>query len=197
MAVDRPCNFNSSARCRSPSRIAPSSWGLASRRSLLALLLLHANQVVSTDRLIDELWGDVAAGDGRQERPGLRLAAPQGARRGAARHAAARLRAAASGPAELDLARFERLRGEARRRDPRAPRDAPRGARAVARAAARRPRLRAVRPGRDRAPRGAAARRARGAHRRRPRRRPPRASWSPSSRRSSPSIRCGSGCAAS
>ena len=27
-------------------------------RSLLALLLLHANQVVSTDRLIDRLWGD-------------------------------------------------------------------------------------------------------------------------------------------
>ena len=27
-------------------------------RSLLALLLLHANEVVSTDRLIDELWGD-------------------------------------------------------------------------------------------------------------------------------------------
>ena len=27
-------------------------------RSLLALLLLHANQVMSADRLIDELWGD-------------------------------------------------------------------------------------------------------------------------------------------
>ncbi len=28
------------------------------QRSLLALLLIHANQVVSTDRIIDELWGD-------------------------------------------------------------------------------------------------------------------------------------------
>jgi len=27
------------------------------QRSLLAMLLLHANQVVSTDRLIDALWG--------------------------------------------------------------------------------------------------------------------------------------------
>ena len=50
------------------------------QRSLLAMLLLHANEVVSTDRLIDELWGDVAAGHLRQEHPGLRLAAAQGAR---------------------------------------------------------------------------------------------------------------------
>ncbi len=26
-------------------------------RALMALLLIHANQVVSTDRIIDELWG--------------------------------------------------------------------------------------------------------------------------------------------
>ena len=30
----------------------------AKQRALLALLLLHANQVLSRDRLIDELWGD-------------------------------------------------------------------------------------------------------------------------------------------
>ena len=30
------------------------------QRSLLAFLLMHANEVVSTDRLIDELWGDSA-----------------------------------------------------------------------------------------------------------------------------------------
>jgi len=30
------------------------------QRALLAILLLHANEVVSTDRLIDELWGDDA-----------------------------------------------------------------------------------------------------------------------------------------
>jgi len=37
--------------------------GSFKQRSLLALLLIHANEVVSSDRLIDELWGgDVAAG---------------------------------------------------------------------------------------------------------------------------------------
>ena len=28
------------------------------QRALLALLLLHANETLSTDRLIDELWGE-------------------------------------------------------------------------------------------------------------------------------------------
>jgi DNA-binding SARP family transcriptional activator len=32
--------------------------GAGKPRALLALLLLHANEVVSTERLIDELWGD-------------------------------------------------------------------------------------------------------------------------------------------
>jgi DNA-binding SARP family transcriptional activator/streptogramin lyase len=32
--------------------------GTGRQRALLALLLLHANEVVSTDRLIDELWGE-------------------------------------------------------------------------------------------------------------------------------------------
>lgn len=39
--------------------------GSFKQRSLLALLLLNRDQVVSTDRLIDELWGD-AAGPDRQ-----------------------------------------------------------------------------------------------------------------------------------
>ena len=86
-------------------------------RSLLALLLLHANQVLSADRLIDELWGDeppaTAAksiqvhvsklrkllGDGRlaTRDPGYVLSVD---------------------PEELDLARFERLLVEARGADP-------------------------------------------------------------------------------
>ncbi|HUO74081.1 MAG TPA: AfsR/SARP family transcriptional regulator, partial [Solirubrobacteraceae bacterium] len=33
--------------------------GGAKQRALLALLLLHANETVSRDRLIDELWGEV------------------------------------------------------------------------------------------------------------------------------------------
>ena len=32
--------------------------GGAKQRALLALLLLNANQVVSTDKLIDDLWGE-------------------------------------------------------------------------------------------------------------------------------------------
>jgi DNA-binding SARP family transcriptional activator len=32
--------------------------GGGKQRALLALLLLHANETLSTDRLIDELWGD-------------------------------------------------------------------------------------------------------------------------------------------
>jgi DNA-binding SARP family transcriptional activator/tetratricopeptide (TPR) repeat protein len=34
--------------------------GGAKQRALLAILLLHANEVVSIDRLVDELWGDAA-----------------------------------------------------------------------------------------------------------------------------------------
>jgi DNA-binding SARP family transcriptional activator/class 3 adenylate cyclase len=36
----------------------PLELGGAQRRALLAVLILNANQVVSTDRLIDELWGE-------------------------------------------------------------------------------------------------------------------------------------------
>ncbi len=32
--------------------------GGAKQRALLATLLLHANEVVSADRLIDDLWGE-------------------------------------------------------------------------------------------------------------------------------------------
>ena len=37
--------------------------GVLKQRALLALLLIHANEVVSTDRIIDELWGDGAGRD--------------------------------------------------------------------------------------------------------------------------------------
>jgi len=39
------------------------------QRSLLAMLLLHANQVVSTDRLIDALWGASPEGPRLRRRP--------------------------------------------------------------------------------------------------------------------------------
>ncbi|MGZ8708049.1 MAG: AfsR/SARP family transcriptional regulator, partial [Gaiellaceae bacterium] len=37
---------------------APVHVGAAKQRALLALLLLRPNEVVSRDRLIDELWGE-------------------------------------------------------------------------------------------------------------------------------------------
>src|SRR5262245_63016633 len=36
----------------------------ARQRALLALLLLHANEVVPSERLIDEIWGDEAPASG-------------------------------------------------------------------------------------------------------------------------------------
>jgi DNA-binding SARP family transcriptional activator len=38
-------------------RDRPLALGEGKQRSLLALLLLQANEVVSTERLVDELWG--------------------------------------------------------------------------------------------------------------------------------------------
>ena len=36
--------------------------GAHKQRALLALLLLHVGRVVSTDRILDDLWGDEAVG---------------------------------------------------------------------------------------------------------------------------------------
>ena len=38
--------------------IAASGWAATEQRALLAVLLLRAGEVVSTDRLIDDLWGE-------------------------------------------------------------------------------------------------------------------------------------------
>ena len=59
----------------------PLALGGRKQRSVLAVLLLHANDVVATERLVDEVWGDAAARHGGQEHPGLHLAHAQGARR--------------------------------------------------------------------------------------------------------------------
>jgi DNA-binding SARP family transcriptional activator len=91
--------------------------GGVKQRSLLAILLLHANELVSSDRLIDQLWGAAPPrtaaksvqvyvsrirkllGDGRlaTRPPGYVLYVER---------------------SELDLARFEQLAGEARRAAP-------------------------------------------------------------------------------
>jgi DNA-binding SARP family transcriptional activator len=91
--------------------------GGVKQRSLLAVLLLHANEVVSADRLIDELWGQAppsTASKGVQVYVS-RLRKQLGESRLATRSPGYVLRVGAS---ELDLGRFEELLDEARRADP-------------------------------------------------------------------------------
>jgi YVTN family beta-propeller protein len=82
--------------------------GGSKQRALLALLLLHANQVVSRDRLIDEVWGDrapkTAAAALQGYVSGLRKAL--GARRILTRAPGYLLQVE---PNDLDLGSFDRL----------------------------------------------------------------------------------------
>jgi DNA-binding SARP family transcriptional activator len=82
-------------------------------RALLALLLLHANQVVPADQLIDELWGEdppqQARGALRVNVSRLRKALPAGALTTKSPGYVVRVE-----PDELDLLRFERLVDEGR-----------------------------------------------------------------------------------
>ena len=150
--------------------------GGASQRALLAVLLLHANETLSTDRLIDELWGSAPPADRRQDacrctsRGCARRSRPTGGR-AADRHARARLPAGSSTPSSSTPTASS---GSSPRRAaswPAQPRRAAASARGGAApcgaAGPRRPRLRAVRPERDRAPRRPAGRRARAARSRR------------------------------
>src|SRR5215213_5393231 len=77
-------------------------------RALLALLLLHANEVVSADRLIDELWGEDpperAAAALRVNVSRLRKALPQDVLTTRSPGYVLRVE-----PDQLDLHRFERL----------------------------------------------------------------------------------------
>ncbi len=89
--------------------------GRAKQRALLAMLLLHPNQLVAIDRLVEALWGEAP--------PATAANALQG-HVAALRKllGAARIETRAPGyllrldPGELDLARFESLVAEARRR---------------------------------------------------------------------------------
>jgi DNA-binding SARP family transcriptional activator len=86
-------------------------------RSLLAILLLHANEVVSTDRLHAALWGDAEPVTAAKSIHVYvsRLRAQLGAERLTTRAPGYVLRV---DPSEFDLARFERLLAEARSADP-------------------------------------------------------------------------------
>src|SRR4051794_39566508 len=89
------------------------------QRALLALLLLHANHIVPSDRIIDELWGEEPPQAGVTA---LQVRVSQ-LRKALGPHGA-RLETRAPGYAlrverdELDLHRFERLTQEAARVEP-------------------------------------------------------------------------------
>jgi YVTN family beta-propeller protein len=97
----------------------PLALAVGKQRSLLAILLLHANEVVSRDRLIDELWGEHAPASAAKSIQiyvsQLRKALDEGAARLVTRPNGYELEIA---PDELDLRRFEDLVEEARRAPP-------------------------------------------------------------------------------
>ena len=185
----------------------PLALGGTKQRSLLAMLVLHANEAVSRERLIDALWDGQPPGSAATALQvyvsQLRKVLDPGATRGGQELLVTRAPGYALQvePDQLDLRRFERLLGEGRERSlagrPRRPGRRCRGAGALARRAARRPRHRAVRP---------AARRLASKSSDWPRSRSEsRPTWrsaaTPTSLRSSsrspPRTRCASGCAAS
>ena len=125
--------------------------GAGKPRALLALLALHAGSTVSSERLIEGLWGEQPPATAVKLGPAARVAAAQGVRRGGRRPPIVtrghgyELRLE---PDDLDVTRFERLVAAGQ---------TARGARPVARPAARRRRRRAVRGRRDPPAGGAAA----------------------------------------
>lgn len=90
--------------------------GGAKQRALLAVLLLHANEVVSRDCLIDELWGedppDTAVPSVQVYVSRLRKVLPPGTLVTRAPGYVVR-----ADPEQIDLRRFERLIAERRYRD--------------------------------------------------------------------------------
>ena len=89
------------------------SLGGPKPRALLAALLLHPNEVVPTDRLIDELWGEDSPEDAaaalRVNVSRLRKALPEDVLTTSPPGYVVRVE-----PDELDLHRFERLVDEGR-----------------------------------------------------------------------------------
>jgi DNA-binding SARP family transcriptional activator/DNA-binding beta-propeller fold protein YncE len=92
--------------------------GRGRQRSLLALLLLHANEVVSSERLIDDLWGDAPPPTAAktvqvyvsQLRKSLRNGEPDGPLLTRGHGYVLKV-----GPGELDRDRFERSLADGRR----------------------------------------------------------------------------------
>ena len=95
--------------------------GPAKQRAVLAILLVRANELVSSDRLIEELWPEppeTAANALQvyvaQAPQGARARADRAGRRASSWSPARRVPACASSPTQLDADRFERLLGEGR-----------------------------------------------------------------------------------
>ncbi len=94
--------------------LGPLPLGGAQQRALLAVLLLHRREVLSTDRLIDELWGERPPASAAKIVQGyvwhLRRVLGEGVivTRG-------RGYVLAIGPGQVDVDRFEALAGEGRR----------------------------------------------------------------------------------
>ena len=99
------------------------------QRALLAILLVHANQVVSADKLIDELWGDAPPATAMKtlqahlSRLRRALSSNPSDESGAEASSVTILTREPGyvirvGPEQLDLLRFERLLDEARRTPP-------------------------------------------------------------------------------
>ena len=95
----------------------PLPLGGVKQRSLLAILLLNANELVSSDRLIDQLWGGSPPATASKSIQVYvsRLRKSLGEGRIATHPPGYILRAS---PGELDLARFEQLAAEASRGPP-------------------------------------------------------------------------------
>jgi DNA-binding SARP family transcriptional activator len=97
--------------------------GGARQRALLAIMLLHANEVISVDRLVDELWAEAPPATAAHTvqvhvsnvRKALEAAVPGAAARLETRPPGYLLR---TEPGELDLEQFERLCEQARTADP-------------------------------------------------------------------------------
>ncbi|HZB22497.1 MAG TPA: BTAD domain-containing putative transcriptional regulator, partial [Gaiellaceae bacterium] len=88
-------------------------------RALLALLLLHANEVVSTSRLVDDLWGDEPprTATASLQNAVSRLRSAIGAELVVSRPPGYQLRI---DPGQIDLTRFEQLVEEAKSAGPEA-----------------------------------------------------------------------------
>ena len=125
----------------------PLELGARKHRELLAMLLIHANEVVSIDRLIDALWEEEPPREGAEGAPGLRLAAAQDPGQRARGDRPARVPATVSPTASWTSTVSGRAGGGKARRS----------ALPLARRAAGRCRLQPLRPGGDRPPGGAPA----------------------------------------